>query len=121
MMAYIDGNIAQIDIKASMALGAVVDGNVMRLENAVKQYYDVNTYELTDWRIDSDAKKMICFLLVWHLGYSITSVAKAYNIYRGYLKTVVIDHYKNLLLNDGYNDFVHGFISNSKGETAKAS
>jgi hypothetical protein len=110
-MRAISGNIyAKLNVKTAISLGSITDVNVNRLEQLVANYYGVNVSGLNDWRNDSEAKKMVCFLLHHHLHYSIGSIAKVYNINRLYLRDCIVNEYINCLQNPEKKAIADGFI-----------
>lgn len=121
MKALLNDTYVNIDIAASIALGAVVDPRVVALESAVANYYGISVHELKAWTNDSDAKKTMCFLLVYHCNYSIGSVAKQYNIYKHFLRNCLSNLCVKWLSDASYRSVVNGFIDGIKYNTVKAS
>jgi hypothetical protein len=68
--------------KPTKSFGLKVDKKVYFLELAVIQYYSIDEALLKDWRYDSQAKIVICFLLFHVYGYSIGSLSDRYHIYK---------------------------------------
>ena len=115
-----DANIyAQLDIKASLVLGNVVNADVERLEVLVANYYKVSVVDLRCWRVDSDAKKMICFLLRHQLNYSIGSIANRYGINRLFLRKCIVDLYVECLRDDAKKSVIDVFLSDFKNNNKK--
>ena len=98
MKVFGNGTYHDLDIKQSLILGKLVDPRVQILEREVSKHYHVEIPMLSAWQYDTEAKKVLCFLLVRYLQYSIGSVAKAYNINRLYLKNEITNLYKTCLL-----------------------
>jgi hypothetical protein len=57
-----------------------INPEVYKLELIVMQHYSINDVELKDWRYDSEAKIMICYLLQHLHGYSIGALAVRYRV-----------------------------------------
>jgi hypothetical protein len=76
MKVLVNGTYVGVDIHDTVTLGCIVDPRVVRLEQLVADHYDININALTDWKDNSDAKKLLCFLLHHHCHYSISSIAK---------------------------------------------
>lgn len=99
-------SVVNVDVVNTIALGSVVDPKVVLLEHNVADYFDVNVNELSNWKHDTEAKKMICFLLYKHCHYSIASIAKQYRIDRFYLKNCIKDYYVRCLADDEFKVLV---------------
>jgi hypothetical protein len=102
-------------------LGSEVDKRVVLLENKVCDYFYLPKYTLTDWRYDTDAKVLMCFILVKELGYSVSSVAREYNINRGYLRKRIIDIEKDIKYDVELNVVISELMSSYKKDFKSAS
>lgn len=111
MKANIGITYAQLDIKASLVLGSVVDVNVEKLERVVANYYGVSVLDLKSWTNDSEAKKVMCFLLHHYLNYSIGSIASVYNINRLFLRNCIVNKYVSCLQDASEKAIVDGFVN----------
>lgn len=121
MIVFNNGAFNIVDVKSSIALGSIVDPKVVVLEQSVAGHYGIAVGDLNDWKHDTDAKKMICFLLCHYLGYSVGSVASQYKINRLFLRNYIKETYKNCLLNANYMALVSSFYDNSTNSGLKAS
>lgn len=98
MQLLLEHTAMPIDLKNVIVLGKIEDVRVAKLEQSVAAHFGVSVHTLNDWKHDSDAKLMLCFLLCNTLQYSIGSVAKHYAINRLYLKNKIVDQYQKCLL-----------------------
>jgi hypothetical protein len=120
MRALVNDIYAKLDVKETIILGSVVDINVQKLEALVADYYGVSVHMLTAWQYDTEAKKMVCFLLHHRFNYSIGSIANHYKINRLHLKNCITKQYVDCLQDANKMAFVDGFINELKSNTSKA-
>jgi hypothetical protein len=113
MKLHYNGNYIDANIINTLSIGDVVDVNIELLEQRISAYYGVSVASLTDWMYDTDAKKMLCFLLCHYLHYSIGSVAVKYKINALYLRQYITEQYKNCLLKASEKSLVDGFFNNT--------
>lgn len=97
MYAFKNGSIVPVNSVNVIETGEVTDARVIKAEKAVIDLYKVTAVELTDWRNNSEAKIMLCFMLHEHLHYSIGSLAKRYKIYHLYLRNQINETYVKCL------------------------
>ena len=119
MKAFSNGTFNPVCLKPTIVLGVLVDERVNLLERLVCDYYNVKLVSLMDWKVDSEAKKMLCFLLYHGLGYSIGSVSKRYNINSLFLRNCIRDLYVNCLSNADEKMLVDGFLYRIKDNDKK--
>lgn len=98
MQVLNNGTYVLPNVIETIALGTVVDERVIRLERAVCDYYKLPVSDLKNWKYDTEAKKMLCFLLHHYLQYSIGSISSKYHINKLYLRNFITDFYKTCLL-----------------------
>lgn len=110
MKVLVDNIYAKLDIADTIVLGTIVDSKVLHLENVIANYYNVSKSSLLDWRCDSKAKKMLCFVLHHHLHYAIGSLASRYCINHLYLRKCILEIYTECLQNNTKKLVVDGLI-----------
>lgn len=84
---------------------------VKRLEAVIAEDYDINVHELWNWYRDSEAKIMMCFVLIHYMNYVPGSVAKVYKINHHFMMKRIVDLYQIALLNKGDLDKISKYRS----------
>lgn len=121
MKVFESASYLEIDVVQTIVLGTVVDPRVVLFESVVADFYDTTIHQLSNWQHDTEAKKMLCFLLQHHCHYSICSIAKKYRIDSKFLRNSIRNIYIGCLQDPCKKALVDGFIVSIGLNSVKAS
>lgn len=97
-----NNSLVPVDAKNVIETGKINDLRINKVEAIVTDHYRVTLDSLTDWRTDSNAKVMVCFMLHEHLHYSIGSLAKRYRVYHLRLRNLINETYVKCLTSPAF-------------------
>jgi hypothetical protein len=92
-----ENTVFKVEFKQLIKFGTIEDSRINEIETSVSAYYKTTVLEMLDWRKDTDAKLMVCFLLNQKLNYSIPSLANWYGINRHYLRNSIVAQFEKCL------------------------